>query len=255
MKILVVGTNSNIGKILVPKILQMGIQVISVGRTHHKLSTERIDWRFGEEFPVILESDFVVFLPIDYSSIKLQNKFIADNTNPLFAILKNYEPSKIVIPLSFSASQHSKSRYGELKNRHEDMVKKHLMISLKIGWLDSPKNGGQITQIILKTLRKIPINVLPAYGNQTIYLTTKCELEEAVDKILKGHKQIRAFASNPTNLATLVYGKQPRYNLLGSVSHGILMALPLFYFCFPVKLIRAIDSARSLLTNQPSQHH
>lgn len=249
MKVVVVGTNSNIGKILVPIVTQMGIQVISVGRTHHEQSTERINWSFGEKFPVILDYGFLFFLPIDYSRVKHQKKFIADNVEPLFAILENYEPSKIVIPLSFSGSEHSKSRYGQLKKRHGDIAAKHLMVSLKIGWLDSPSNGGQVTQVILKTLRMIPINVLPASGNQILYLSTKRDLEKSVDKILSGHVRIDAYSPIPTNLVTLVYGIPPRYKFLGWLSQGILVVLPLFYFCFPAKLIRAIDSARSLLAN------
>lgn len=252
MRFVVVGTNSNIGRILVPRLIQMGIDVISVGRTHHEQSTERIDWSFGNEFPMILDYEFVLYLPIDFSSIRCQEKFIADNTESLFKILENYEASKVVVPTSFSGIAHSRSRYGQLKNTHQDIANKHFLISLKIGWVDSPKNGGQITQVILKTLKRFPINFLPSSGNQIIYITSKSDLENAINKIIEGHKLIHAYASNPTNLVSLVYGKPPKYNFFGPISHGILVLLPIFYFCFPANLIRAIDSARSLLGDSTS---
>ena len=249
MKVQVAGSASNLGKLIVPALIEMGTEIISVGRKHNDLCNERNYWEFGMPFPINKDVDFIIFLSLDTFNIKLKKKFFSNNLLPLLDLINSIDnPSRIILPLSHSGFVGSKSRYGQLKFIHEKISVKHNLRTIKVGWVNSNSNGGKTTQKILSILKKFKFNLLPKKGCQEIYITEYKDIKKSLGALLTGSNKANAFNKKSINLVRLIYGtSEPRTFYFGVITNLLLQIIPIFYLFLPKTIVKSLDSARSLL--------
>ena len=249
MKIQVVGSNGSLGQVVVPILKDFGFYVSSVGRHHHRFADSKIDWTMGEDYPIDQTIDYIIYCPLDYSRIKFYNQFISENTKPLLDLIRaSNRRSKIILPLSFSGVLNSNSRYGKLKYLHQELAFTFGLQTLLVGWLNNPGNGGEMVQKVFAVLRSINLNILPFGGNQEIFVSERKDLERAILKLFEGEANTCAIPSFSINLVDLVYSQKPKNTFfLGNFVRQLLRIVPAFYLILPSRLVKAIDSARSLI--------
>lgn len=246
---MVFGTSSSLGSVLVPILKQNGHEVVSVGRRHHVLADDKIDWLLPHSLPSDEKFDLIFFLILDYSSIKRKNLFKRNNLEVIETMLRNpgYR-QKLVIPTSLSGTPNSLSRYGQLKFLHRRLANENSIRTLQVGWLDIPSNGGKITQVVIAILRKLNLNILPNGGYQSIFLSQVTDIQRGMSEILAGEMNVVAHRKSPISLSEFIFGQFCRNPIrIGFLAGLLLRIIPVFYSILPKGLVRSIDSARSML--------
>jgi hypothetical protein len=249
MNIAVISSNSEIGQIIVSELHKLGHIVHSYGRRHATGVDFEYYWDLSCELSLRQDINLAFYLTFDHSIIKNEEQYLALNYSKVLDLLQDPElAQKIVIPLSNSANPKSKSRYGLVKWKQEELVHKFSTKSLRIGWLMTPNNGGQLSQYIMKSIRLLRLNVLPQGGNQKIYFTYEEDLENAVKELCLGAQHALAYKNVPGSLASLIFEDSiPRRNFIGIFATQLLKASPYFFSFLNPKVVRTLDSARSLI--------
>ena len=249
MIIAITGSSGNLGRILVPILKESGHKVISFGRRHHACSDVKIDWSLSEAFPNDVKIDYLIHLAFDYSKIKNSQAFTECNTTSLRQLIETpHLRSKLIVPLSLSANSRALSRYGAVKWQQELLCEQHEISTVAIGWLDEDVNGNSVMQSAMKLMTFLNFNILPSGGSQPIFLSNTGVLRQALIKIFQGKSKVIGFELEPITLKQLVFRRsEPRFVMFGYLTEILLRALPILYWLLPSKMVRAIDSARSLL--------
>jgi hypothetical protein len=249
MRVLVLGTTGNLGQAILPLLKEMNHVVISAGRSHHPLADQKIAWNLGCKLDLPEDIDFILYLAFSYESIKSGSDFREINLKSFEELAKIPDIARrLIIPLSHSGRLGVKSLYGKVKYEQAVLAKAFGVRTITLGWLKSDSNGGAITQGVIKFLSKLRINILPKSGTQTIYLSTPRDISKSLSEVFSGSKSSMAYNPIGTTLKELVSPKATiRLYGISVALKSLLMVLPLMYILLPAKIVRSIDSARTLI--------
>ena len=248
MKVAIIGSTSALAELVIASLQRKNIGFVSIGRSHSKSANEKIEWSLGTPLKIPDDVIFVFYLVFDHSSIKNKNQYFDRNVLGLVQFLESLtKPEDVILPLSLSARHDSNSRYGKAKWEHSQIATAYSLNTMLVGWSKVTNNGGREVQSTIRMLRKVPLNLLPAKGEQTIHFTEPSDIERALSEIFQGKRNVDATNLNVGNLSELVYGDEskPRLQLGWITLFGIRIA-PYLYWFIPSKWVKAFDSARSI---------
>ena len=183
MKIIVTGSTSPIGKILINRLIESGHTVVPLG------GSESDVWTLGMTIPLAIEGDALIHLAHD------REFTFRENSQAIRLIVDSFSGYKIFLS-SMSAHSKSKSNYGQSKFASEDCFLETSGAVLRAGVVYGPEVEG-IYKTCQSMIYDLPIIPLPFNGTSRMFTTHIEDLCEEFLDVLNSRRSGIFLAANP----------------------------------------------------------
>lgn len=244
MKLLLIGSTSQVSTTMVDYLIDMDFELISYSRSHDPRIHEIYD--FDSTSLNDIDFDIAIYFLIDYTNIKIKRKFLKDNLdlfNKSISNIGNFR--KLILISSDSGFENVKSNYGCLKLQQDKLAENLGCRIIKIGWLESRQPRHQWTSIVLTLMKKFRkfspnpmVNVIRVTYPSTL-------ISGFVEMTTHDLEYIECF-STEKSFSEFIFGEdvENKYWYIGNILFFIVDKMS---FILPSKVVRTIDSARTLM--------